>query len=134
MYFATPYSSHFLAVHWVGKNSPIIICLAKNRKFSRRNQSSAVYISHNYGQTFEKIIDFKLTDSSPATIGTFYISPVLNSCYLFVDTTHNCTFITKDGGKNFQRIELSFKPKTFQLHPTIPNLILASSSIEYVSH
>lgn len=114
-------------MHWAGKNSPEIISLARNRKLSRRNQSSAVYISHNYGKTFNRITDFKLKDGSPAIISTFYISPVLNSFYIFVAENSNCIFITKDTGNNFQRIELNFKPKLFQLHPSIPNLVLVSS-------
>lgn len=117
-------------VHWAGKNSPIIICLAKNRKISRRNQSSSVYISHNYGQTFQKITDFKLKDGSQVVITTFYISPVLNSFFFFVDSINRLIFITKDQGKNFQRIELTFTPKLFQLHHSNPNLILASSLVQ----
>lgn len=118
-----------LTVHWAGKNSPEIISLARNRKLSRRNQSSDVYISHNYGKTFNRITDFKLKDGSPAIISTFYISPVVNSFYIFVAENSNCIFITKDTGNNFQRIDLNFKPKQFLLHPTVPNFVLASSSI-----
>ncbi|KAJ6216562.1 hypothetical protein RDWZM_007719, partial [Blomia tropicalis] len=119
-----------LTVHWAGKSSPVIICLAKNRKISRRNQSSSVYISHDYGKTFKKINNFRIKDGTEAIISTFHISPVLNSFFLFVDTVHNYIFFSKDYGKNFQRIELNFKPKLFQLHHTSPNLILASAIIE----
>ena len=120
-------------VHWAGKNSPVVICLAKNRKNSLRNQSSAVYISHDYGSSFEQIKVFKLKKGGEAVINTFYISPVLNSYYLFVDNIHNCIFITKDFGTNFQRIDLSFTPKTFKLHHSIPNLLLSNSVEKYVN-
>lgn len=105
----------------------MIICLAKNRPVSRRGQSSAVYISRDYGETFDKINLFKLRNNSDAIINTYHISPVLNSFYLFVDATHKCAFITKDFGTTFQRIDLPFKPKSFLLHHSMPNLILATA-------
>lgn len=105
----------------------MIICLAKNRPISRRGQSSAVYISRDYGETFDKITLFKLRNNSDAIIDSYQISPVLNSFYLFIDATNKCLFITKDFGQTFQRIDLPFKPKSFLLHHSMPNLILATA-------
>nr|XP_027196293.1 sortilin-related receptor-like [Dermatophagoides pteronyssinus] len=116
-----------LTVHWVGNNTPVIICLAKNRANSRQNQSSSVYISHDYGKTFV-MADLKINDNQSAIIQTFYLSPVWNFFYLFVDQQNQHIFITNDYGQTFKRNRLPFAPKTFQLHPTEHNLILAQSS------
>lgn len=115
-------------VFWAGKGSPVIICLAKNRKTSRQNRSSAVYISYNYGESFDKIQVLKLKNGQDAIISSFHISPVLNSYYLFVDAENKHIFITKDYGKNFYVIELSFVPQSIQMHHSIPNFLLAQSS------
>ncbi|CAG2103255.1 unnamed protein product [Medioppia subpectinata] len=116
-----------LTVHWAGKSTPIIICLAKNRPTSA-NISSAVYISRNYGKDFEKVTAFTLKNGSDAVINTFFISPAINSHYIFVDSLNKCLFITKDYGKTFKRIDLAFSPKTISLHATNVELVLMTSA------
>lgn len=63
-------------VHWVGKNSNVIVCLA------REGYSSAVYISYDYGDTYvNKTEDFKIDASKNlyACIDKFYIHPTFKS-------------------------------------------------------
>ena len=115
-----------LTVHWSGKGSPVIICLAKNRP-QNQNISSAVYISHNYGKDFKKITSFVLNNGSDAVVTNFYISPAINSHYIFVDSMNNCLFITKDFGKTFKRVDLTFTPKILSLHSTNVDLVLMST-------
>jgi hypothetical protein len=115
-----------LTVHWSGKGSDVMICLAKNRA-NNANQSSAVYISHDYGKNFAKISSFVLKNGSNAVINTFYISQAINSHYIFVDNSNNCIFVTKDYGKSFRRIDLSFSPQTISMHSTNAELVLISS-------
>ena len=114
-----------LTVHWAGKGSPVIICLAKNRP-QHPIKSSAVYISRNYGKDFEKT-SFKLKNGSDAVINNFYISPTINSHYIFVDSINNCLFVTKNYGQTFRRVDLQFTPKTLSLHWTNVELVLMST-------
>ncbi|XP_054168279.1 sortilin-related receptor-like [Oppia nitens] len=117
-----------LTVHWSGKGSSVIICLAKNRP-TNPNVSSAVYISENYGKDFSKVSQFKLKNESEAVINNFYISPAINSHYIFVDIINNCLFITKDYGKNLKRVDLPFIQMSISLHSTNVDLVLMTAKI-----
>lgn len=70
-------------VHWVGEGSNVIICLARDSAPTARSQTgkfsspSAVYISYDYGDTFENKTDF------------FKISGHPNSPYAVVDKFTN---------------------------------------------
>jgi len=65
-----------LMVHWVGEGSNVIICLARDStpvvrfqggKFSSPNQPSAVYISYDYGDSFEnKTEHFRVSSEADA--------------------------------------------------------------------
>lgn len=64
-------------VHWVGENSNVIICLAREGL-----SSSAIYISYDYGDTYvNKTEDFKIntTKNLYASIDKFYIHPTFKS-------------------------------------------------------
>lgn len=64
-------------VHWVGENSNVIICLARDGY-----ASSAVYISYDYGDTYvNKTEEFKIDGSKNlyASIDKFYIHPIFKS-------------------------------------------------------
>lgn len=69
-----------LMVHWVGENTDIIICLARDptlRFFGPLPGStatpSAVFISYNYGDTYDNKTEFfKLPDKSYASVDKFY--------------------------------------------------------------
>lgn len=79
-----------LMVHWVGEGSNIIICLArdslsqlnKNNKNVTASHPSAVYISYDYGDSFDnKTEKFKISDeqnSSYASVDKFYNHPTFN--------------------------------------------------------
>lgn len=69
-------------VHWVGKNSNVIICLAREGGYT----SSAIYISYDYGDTYvNKTDDFKIdsTKNLYASIDKFYIHPTFKSYVSF---------------------------------------------------
>lgn len=72
-------------VHWVGEGSNIIICLARDslpmgngrNKLTQLTQPSAVYISYDYGETFQnKTSHFKISDEP-------------NADYAIIDKFHN---------------------------------------------
>jgi len=70
-------------VHWAGEGSDVILCLARDspRLVSASfNQPSSVYISYDYGNTFEnKTKHFKLEDKGYASLEKFFIHPKYNS-------------------------------------------------------
>lgn len=75
-----------LMVHWVGEGSNVIICLARDStpvvrfqggRFSSPTNPSAVYISYDYGDTFENKTD------------QFRISAEPNAAYAVVDKFTN---------------------------------------------
>lgn len=56
-------------VHWVGMGSDVVICLAKDGKsqYVKRTLPSAVFISYDYGDTFENKTElFALSDEKKA--------------------------------------------------------------------
>lgn len=76
-------------VHWVGERSNVIICLARDSSPISRlgttvpTQPSAVYISYNYGDTFENKTELFQIESEPilqyATLDKFYNHPKFNT-------------------------------------------------------
>ncbi|KAG8190914.1 hypothetical protein JTE90_014395 [Oedothorax gibbosus] len=115
-----------LSVHWAGKGSDVLICLARDRQ-QDAHSSSSIFISYDYGKTFEEkqAENMKISDTQPSIISMFYISPVLNSHYIFADVIHNYIFTTRDYGKSFGRHGLPFTPDVIAMHPTIPDTLLA---------
>ncbi|XP_043466543.1 sortilin-related receptor-like isoform X3 [Leptopilina heterotoma] len=111
-----------LMVHWVGEGSSIIICLArdslsqlnKNNKNVIASHPSAVYISYDYGDSFDnKTEKFKISEeknSSYASVDKFYNHPTFNEFCVFADSTNKLIFITRNSGHNITRIEVPFTP------------------------
>jgi hypothetical protein len=71
-------------VHWAGEGSDVILCLARDspRLTTVSSRPSAVYISYDYGNSFEnKTDDFRLEGEgfSYAFLEKFYIHPKYNS-------------------------------------------------------
>lgn len=81
-----------LMVHWVGEKSNVIICLARDSSSVIRSPGnrvvpppnpSAVYISYNYGDSFENKTEFFKIDTENgvqyATLDKFYNHPRFNT-------------------------------------------------------
>jgi len=70
-------------VHWAGEGSDVILCLARDspRLVSPSiSQPSSVYISYDYGNTFEnKTENFTLEGKGYASLEKFFIHPKYNS-------------------------------------------------------
>lgn len=72
-------------VHWAGEGSDVILCLARDSPrlgIAAKSQPSAVYISYDYGNTFEnKTDDFRLEGKQfpYALLEKFFIHPKYNS-------------------------------------------------------
>lgn len=70
-------------VHWAGEGSDVILCLARDSPRSvpaSINQPSSVYISYDYGNSFEnKTEHFWLKGKGYASLEKFFIHPKYNS-------------------------------------------------------
>lgn len=115
-----------LSVHWAGKGSDVLLCLARDRKQDEHSTSS-IFISSDYGKNFveKQNSSMRISDKQPSIISMFYISPVLNSHYVFTDVIHNYIFTTRDYGKTFERQQLPFSPDIVSMHPTNSEIILS---------
>ncbi|XP_023246072.1 sortilin-related receptor isoform X2 [Copidosoma floridanum] len=112
-----------LMVHWVGEGSDVIICLARDSNPLPRAYAvqppavinpSAVYISYDYGDTFEnKTESFRVSDepnAAYATLDKFYNHPTHNNFCVFADSANKLIFITYNHGRDIKRIKLDFSP------------------------
>jgi hypothetical protein len=70
-------------VHWAGEGSDVILCLARDSPrlvSTSLGQPSSVYISYDYGNTFEnKTKHFMLEGKGYASLEKFFIHPKYNS-------------------------------------------------------
>jgi hypothetical protein len=70
-------------VHWAGEGSDVIICLARDPPrlvSAAMNQPSSVFISYDYGNSFEnKTENFLLKGKGYASLENFFIHPKYNS-------------------------------------------------------
>ncbi|XP_035222728.1 sortilin-related receptor-like, partial [Stegodyphus dumicola] len=114
-----------LSVHWAGKGSDVLICLARDRR-QNEHSTSSVFISYDYGKTFveKQNQSMRISDEQLSIISMFYISPVLNSHYVFTDVIHNYIFTTQSFGKSFSKHSTPFTPDLISMHPTNSQIFL----------
>lgn len=105
-------NSHLhLMVHWAGKGSSIVFCLARDQEIGE-NSTSNVFISKDYGTTFVDVSQkFKLEGGRLATINKFFHHPINNCYYVFTDILHKHIFVTLDCGETVSTYPLLFSPK-----------------------
>ncbi|XP_046384183.1 sortilin-related receptor-like [Ischnura elegans] len=121
-----------LTVHWAGKGSDVFVCLARDSTLGRGRPSS-VFISYDYGTTFEnKTHFFSLQDQSGdyANVDKFYNHPKYNTHYVFKDSTNRAIYTTADHGKNFEMIKLKFHPTYICFNKEEPLTFLAYDKID----
>ncbi|XP_043936973.1 sortilin-related receptor [Protopterus annectens] len=126
-------SHNQLVVHWAGEKSNVIVALARDSLslLGPRSSTSDVYVSSDYGNTFQKISEkFKLSDGSSnmPVISQFYHSPADNKRYIFTDTDNNHIWITFDFCITITSVPISFKPTDFLMHSSNPQLVLGYDS------
>eukprot|EP00092_Neocalanus_flemingeri_P022770 GFUD01024690.1.p1 GENE.GFUD01024690.1~~GFUD01024690.1.p1 ORF type:complete len:2176 (-),score=631.55 GFUD01024690.1:299-6826(-) len=105
-------NSHLhLMVHWAGKGSSIVFCLARDQEISE-NSTSRVFISKDYGTTFIDVSSkFLLENSKLATINKFFHHPINNCYYVFTDILHKHIFVTLDCGETVSTYPTLFSPR-----------------------
>ncbi|KAH3868410.1 hypothetical protein DPMN_031557, partial [Dreissena polymorpha] len=108
-----------MVIHWAGDSSGVIISLTKGALVvgNPSLHTSDVFISYDYGKTFESKRDYlKLYGQSYALISQFISNPVYRSHYFFVDEANSFIFSTRDYGRTFSATHVSFKPNTIRFH------------------
>ncbi|KAL6422754.1 hypothetical protein ACFW04_010753 [Cataglyphis niger] len=132
-----------LMVHWVGEGSNVIICLARDStpvvrfqggRFSSPTHPSAVYISYDYGDTFEnKTEQFKISsdpNAEYAVVDKFTNHPKFYQYCVFVDSLHNLIFLTFNNGKTIRRIPVPFHPSEVSFYELDPRVLVALDKVD----
>lgn len=118
-------SHSMLIVHWAGESSSVIIALAKPGRHAQSGRSK-VFVSRDYGKTFQDITATVTLNHSAANIDRYYNSDQRNSHYIFTSIDQKCVFATRDYARTFTSLcGLTFRPKTVSLNPHNVNHILA---------
>jgi hypothetical protein len=95
-----------LMVHWAGRGSAIVFCLARDQDINE-NSTSRVFISKDYGRTFTDISSrFVLPAGGIATINKFFHHPGNNCYYVFTDVLHRHVYVTLDCAKTVKVIKI----------------------------
>lgn len=104
-----------LMVHWVGKGSKKVFCLARDQAMEP-GATSQVFASDDYGKTFADISGrLTLEDGrTNATIAKFYHHPESNCQYVFTDTVNRYLFTSTDCGETFSRHKLELTPSLIE--------------------
>ena len=97
-----------LMVHWAGKGSSIVFCLARDQEISENSTTpSRVFISKDYGTTFSDISGkFVLGGGGLASINKFFHHPINNCYYVFTDILHKHMFVTLDCGETVRTYKI----------------------------
>lgn len=116
-----------LMVHWVGENSNVIICLAREGY-----PSSSVYISYDYGDTYlNKTESFKIdaTKNLYASIDKFYIHPAFKTHCVYTDVVNRKIFTTTDHSITIKSISLPFVPSEVTYKPDEPLVFIVHDKV-----
>ncbi|XP_068235637.1 sortilin-related receptor-like [Palaemon carinicauda] len=117
-------SHQFVMIDWAGEGSDVIVCVTRD---SEQTQSSAsnVYISYDYGSTFEqKTQNFTTISGKPAIINKFYKNGKFNSRFVFTDVINKYIHTTLDNGKTVISNKVVFTPSELVHHPIDPDVLL----------
>uniref|UniRef100_A0A6B2EKV3 Sortilin-related receptor n=1 Tax=Phlebotomus kandelakii TaxID=1109342 RepID=A0A6B2EKV3_9DIPT len=116
-----------LMVHWLGEGTDVMICLARepplgpmeDAKMAEAPSPSAVFISYDYGDTFQDKTDmFKVSvngSEENSTLDQFITHPKFNTI-VFTDPRHKTIFTSLDHGKTVQRSTLDFSPSDISFY------------------
>ncbi|KAM8927924.1 sortilin-related receptor [Pelodytes ibericus] len=120
-------SHNQIVVHWAGEKSNVIVGLTRDSQAFSGIKSSNVYVSYDYGKTFQKISDkFRFPDgnSSVPAVAQFFHSPANNKRYIFVDASASYIWISTDFCSTVNGFSTPFKPTDLLLHATQQSLLL----------
>ncbi|XP_028406976.1 sortilin-related receptor-like isoform X2 [Dendronephthya gigantea] len=111
---------YMLHVGWSGLNvSNTVVVLSRDIN-PKADSTSYLYISNDYGKKYNNMSHLlKFTKNGVtklAVIEKFYTSPVNLTWYIFVDTTNNILFTSKDDCRTLKSVNLEFKPSDITFH------------------
>ena len=91
-------------VHWAGKGSSQVICLARDPEMTAGSTSN-IFLSKDYGKTFQDISHrFTIDGKTPATLEKLYSHPESKCHYVLTDVVNRFVFGTDDCWKTvFER-------------------------------
>jgi len=100
-----------LMVHWAGRGSSVVFCLAKDQKMEE-NSTSRVFLSEDYATSFVDISSrFKIEGGENATINKFFHHPNNNCYYVFTDILQKYIFTSMDCGETIVAHKTQFIPE-----------------------
>lgn len=120
-------SHNQMVVHWAGEKSNVIVALARDSLALARPKSSDVYVSYDYGKSFQKIsgkLNFGVGNDSDAVIAQFYHSPADNKRYIFADAYAQYLWVTFDFCNTIHGFSIPFRAADLLLHSKASNLLL----------
>uniref|UniRef100_A0A5F9DAM4 Sortilin-related receptor n=1 Tax=Oryctolagus cuniculus TaxID=9986 RepID=A0A5F9DAM4_RABIT len=120
-------SHNQMVVHWAGEKSNVIVALARDSLALARPRSSDVYVSYDYGKSFNKIsekLNFGAGNNTEAVVAQFYHSPADNKRYIFADAYAQYLWITFDFCNTIHGFSIPFRAADLLLHSKASNLLL----------
>ena len=119
--------NHNLAyIAWSGKSdSETIVMLFIDSHISAAS-TSAVYVSHNYGDTFKNLTGLFHNESNRNVRLDYFIeSPDDYRDYIFVSQEGKALFTSQDEAVTFHYHKLDFTPSDIITHPFLGNILVA---------
>ncbi|CAD5119336.1 DgyrCDS7956 [Dimorphilus gyrociliatus] len=100
-------------VHWAGENSDVVIALTKPLESQGKKFKSILYVSRNYGKTFEK----QKLGNETINIDRFYYSPLKSSNFIVTDIKNKYIWTSETYLKRTTKHKLKFVPRKISFHP-----------------
>lgn len=124
-------------VHWAGEGSDVVLCLAREPNLRDYSvvRPSALFISYNYGDTFENKTELlKLRNPSGeftyGVVEKFYNHPKVTTHVVLTDITNKVIFTTKDSGLSMDQAKVDFHPSDVVFHETDPFMFLVHDKVD----
>ena len=119
--------NHNLAyIAWSGKSDSDTIVMLFRDSYITASSTSAVYVSHNYGETFDNLTGlFRYESSRNVRLDYFIDSPDDYRDYIFVSQEDKALFTSQDEAKTFHYHQLTFTPSDIITHPFQGNILVA---------
>lgn len=118
-------NSHLhLMVHWAGKGSSVVFCLARDQRM-QNGSTSQLYLSNDYGLTFEDVSGrFRGPDGRVAVLDKFYNHQRSICRYVFTDVLSGAVFTSTDCGKTIRRQQVDFVPSKITFDERVDDVFL----------
>ncbi|CAL4091361.1 unnamed protein product, partial [Meganyctiphanes norvegica] len=120
-------SHHQVMIDWAGEGSEVVVCVTRDNVQDEKSTSN-IYISYDYGTTFNDVTKKFMKDKKTAIINKFYKNEKYTSHFVFTDVVQKYIHITVDYGKTITATNVPFIPSEISHHPINPSVLLAYDS------